>query len=316
MLQQQNSDVQAELNALRQKLCELEGKYGGSEERASHLWWPRRFRKFLIVTLPTLLLASGGLLYAQSTSDKDALFINEKGQVGIGKAPATDLDVKGSAAFGGQVSIGAGSGFDATGQNVSLGVKGPGDFGNVAIRPNESIWQLAIQGPGQGEQGNARIYVHGRDNLTLHKKDQGNLVLQQYYANVGIGTDKPKEKLDVNGNVHISGTVAAEHVKPAWVSGFIKDDNAKNHKTTIPHPLKRIPTQIMLYFTPATNDERWYPVSLSRFSHVYGNPVTTEVTKGAIVLNIFKGNNLFETWDAGSANWKEHKNGYWVVQLY
>jgi microcystin-dependent protein len=92
--QQPEGDLQAELAALRQRIGDLEAKHRDSLRCASRWWRPGFSRKFLLSALPLVaLLSAGGLLYAQSAGD--ALFIDTKGNVGVGtNAPKAQLDIQ------------------------------------------------------------------------------------------------------------------------------------------------------------------------------------------------------------------------------
>jgi hypothetical protein len=95
MAQQPDSDLRAELEALRQRLSTLEAEHRDFLRSAARSWRPGFFRKCLLGTLPVaVLLGAGGLLYGQGAGD--ALFIDPKGWIGIGtNAPKVTLDVVG-----------------------------------------------------------------------------------------------------------------------------------------------------------------------------------------------------------------------------
>jgi microcystin-dependent protein len=100
MSQQPDSDLQAELDALRQKLGNLEAKRRDSLPSASHLRRAGFPRKFLLGALAlAALLAAGGLLYGQGAGD--ALFIDPNGRVVIGG----DLDVTGRTGVGTDLNV-------------------------------------------------------------------------------------------------------------------------------------------------------------------------------------------------------------------
>jgi len=95
MAQQPDSDLQAELDALRQRLGKLEAAHQALLRSAGHSRRPGFFRKCLLGALPVMaLLGAGGLLYGQGAGD--ALFIDPKGWIGIGtNTPKATLDVAG-----------------------------------------------------------------------------------------------------------------------------------------------------------------------------------------------------------------------------
>ncbi|HEY7558579.1 MAG TPA: hypothetical protein VIH18_27630 [Candidatus Binatia bacterium] len=94
MTQQPHSDLQGELDALRQRFGELEAKHRGVLRDASRSRRPGFTRKSLLGALSVVcLLAAGGLLYGQGAGD--ALFIDQNGRVGIGtNAPKAQLDIQ------------------------------------------------------------------------------------------------------------------------------------------------------------------------------------------------------------------------------
>lgn len=100
MSQQPDSDLQAELDALRQKLGNLEDKQRDSLRSAARSRRAGFSRKFLLGALPlAALLAAGSLLYGQSAGD--ALFIDPNGRVVIGG----DLDVTGRTDVGTDLKV-------------------------------------------------------------------------------------------------------------------------------------------------------------------------------------------------------------------
>ena len=100
MSQQPDSELRAELDALRQKLGNLEAKHRDSLRSASCSRRAKFSRKFLLGALPlAVLLAAGGLLYGQGAGD--ALFIDPDGRVVIGG----DLDVMGRTGVGTDLNV-------------------------------------------------------------------------------------------------------------------------------------------------------------------------------------------------------------------
>jgi microcystin-dependent protein len=96
MTQQPHSDLQGELDDLRQRLGDLEAKHRGVLRDPSRSRLPEFTRKSLLGALSVVcLLAAGGLLYGQVGGD--ALFIDPNGNVGIGtNAPKQKLEVSGA----------------------------------------------------------------------------------------------------------------------------------------------------------------------------------------------------------------------------
>jgi hypothetical protein len=96
MAQQPDSDLQAELGVLRERLATLEAEHrellrGATRSRGTGI-----LRKCLLgALLVMVLLGAGGLLYGQGAGD--ALFIDPKGWIGIGtNTPKATLDVVGT----------------------------------------------------------------------------------------------------------------------------------------------------------------------------------------------------------------------------
>ena len=100
MSQQPDSDLQAELDALRQKLGNLEARHRESLRSATRSRRLGFSRKFLLGALSlAALLAAGGLLYGQGAGD--ALFIDPNGRIVIGG----DLDVMGRTGVGTDLKV-------------------------------------------------------------------------------------------------------------------------------------------------------------------------------------------------------------------
>jgi microcystin-dependent protein len=100
MTKRPHGEIQAELDALRQKLGRLEAKHQDSLPSASCARRIRFSRKFLFGALAlVVLLAVGGLLYGQGGGD--ALFIDPNGRVVIGG----DLHVAGRAGVGTDLKV-------------------------------------------------------------------------------------------------------------------------------------------------------------------------------------------------------------------
>jgi hypothetical protein len=137
---------------------------------------------------------------------------------------------------------------------------------------------------------------------------------------VGIGKAPDSTlALDVKGTVKASGGIL-----PAYDSGWIFDGKGgTDHEVPFNHKLGRLPTLVMLYFTPndSNNEPEFdkgkeaYPVPLATWDGVFGNPHTTAVTKSQIIIRIFGGNNLLrKTWRTNA--WTSYKTGWWRVIVF
>jgi hypothetical protein len=124
----------------------------------------------------------------------NAVFVDKDGRVGIGTTgPATKLHLVRS---------------DSA---VALRISSTGQFGNAAVLQVEQGgdgWNIGTGALDLGGQ-NALGFRPLRNNNT---RDETKMVITKD-GNVGIGTTIPKEKLDVQGNMAISGTVNGINVK-------------------------------------------------------------------------------------------------------
>jgi hypothetical protein len=95
MAEQPEGRLQAELDALRERLATLEAEHREFLRSVARSRRPGMLWKCLLGALPVLaLLGAGGLLYGQGAGD--ALFIDPKGWIGIGtNTPKATLDVAG-----------------------------------------------------------------------------------------------------------------------------------------------------------------------------------------------------------------------------
>ncbi|MFZ0794148.1 MAG: hypothetical protein WAM65_10275 [Candidatus Korobacteraceae bacterium] len=179
-------EMKAELQALRKKVEDLESKqaaYKGGTDRTVR----RRFPKRLVIASVSLaaMLVAGGLLWGQGAIQ--ALFIDEKGNVGIGTtSPTVRLDVAGGprAAF-----------YPGTKQPISLTARAlyvTGDLGQ--LNGVEFRHSNGTQGIGFGYDS---VYATG-DN-----KDQNLNLMPRGTGKVGIGKLDPGAMLDVKGDALI-----------------------------------------------------------------------------------------------------------------
>jgi len=100
MTEKSLSDLQGELDGLRQQLCDIRGKRRNSWRSVSRARQTGFFSKFLLGAFSlVILLTVGGLLYGQGAGD--ALFIDPNGRVVIGG----DLQVTGRTGVGTNVNV-------------------------------------------------------------------------------------------------------------------------------------------------------------------------------------------------------------------
>jgi hypothetical protein len=237
MVQQPDSDLQAELEGLRQRLGKLEAEHRELLRSAVHSRRPGFFRKCLLGALPVMaLLGAGGLLYGQGAGD--ALFIDPKGWIGIGtNTPKATLDVAGklnvseNATLAGSLTAGELSvtknanlsdttitGSLTTTGNVGIGGK-PSAVTKVDVMQDirsgthpSAVKGLYVTGDfdqaangvefrhSNGTQGIGFGYntiYAAGSNTTQHL----NLMPRGATGNVGIGTLDPQAKLDVAGTI-------------------------------------------------------------------------------------------------------------------
>jgi microcystin-dependent protein len=171
MTEQSRSDLQAELDALRQRIGNLEAEHRDHLRSVSRSRRPAFSRKFLLGALPVaVLLAAGGLLYGQGAGD--ALFIDPEGNVKIG----ANLDVKGK---------------------VGIGTAQP--HAPLEVMQTVSGISTGLQFGGQHTPNvTAGGVINSYDADGTYVRP---LTLQMNGGNVGIGTPRPNVKLEVNGRI-------------------------------------------------------------------------------------------------------------------
>lgn len=143
--------------------------------------------------------------FTAGTSLGNSQIFDNGTNVGIGTTtPNVKLEVNGSAIISGSVtSLGAGVG------TVIMG--GRGIFGgNVS-----AIWLAAANAPDgvnyalAGDWGNGDFYINRGGNLYFYQGAATAQMTITTAGNVGIGTTSPSAKLDVSGNVNVSGSITS-----------------------------------------------------------------------------------------------------------
>lgn len=220
MSQQPNSDLQAELDALRQKLGNLEAKHGDSLRSASRSRRAGFSRKFLLGALSlAALLTAGGLLYGQGAGD--ALFIDPNGNVGIGTTnpdnrltitatqQAQETDITQNVTNNG-LNIEA----DYVPENRLPGIVWSTNNNNPT-KPKAGIWISEHNTGSRLYVGTSNNYATGITNTAITVKEDGN---------VGIGTKGgPGAKLDVQSAARTGSHPTS--VNGLYVTGDFGPDN-------------------------------------------------------------------------------------------
>jgi hypothetical protein len=97
----------------------------------------------------------------------------------------------------------SGVGIGTTAPSSILEISGAGDDTNVIVMSQGGNYKNSIQNSHSGLASNARMSFFVHDSSTT----QANVMSLLGNGNVGIGTTSPTEKLDVVGNVTISGSL-------------------------------------------------------------------------------------------------------------
>jgi hypothetical protein len=203
MKEQPDSELYAELAALRQRLSHLEAEQEKGRRHTAYVQRPTFLRKCLLGPLPlALLVMGGGLLYAQG----DALFIDAKGNVGIGDLTPQGFQVvlpEKNKPANPKAGITLAGGLDG---NASIEVRNNGtgtpyiDFAQKIDSDYDA--RLRLIAPG-------KLAIEGADLSTG--------------GNVGIGTTTPLAKLDVAGTTRLGNGIAESWFpytdKNAYISG-------------------------------------------------------------------------------------------------
>lgn len=135
-------------------------------------------------------------------------------------------------------------------------------------------------------------------------------VVQDKYAN-------PKMRIASDGATTITGTLRVSGgLQPDFDSGWVADNNATNHKTTIAHNLGVFPSKVTIWFAANNNPTTVYPLKWFHLRTVSGGPVSIEYTRTAIILNVFNGQPLFGVWNGTTTAWTSYTNGFWRVKVW
>jgi len=158
---------------------------------------------------------SANALDSPDGSRPNAVFVDNAGHVGIGTTqPTEDLELSSTGATGIKIT--------STAANTKLNFAPGGSFGDIFLTTVDGKDTKALRLGGGGDVQTIRgavLELRGNENdgetnagdAILSAGDGGRLLLSN--GNVGIGTAIPKEKLDVQGNMAISGTVNGIDVK-------------------------------------------------------------------------------------------------------
>jgi hypothetical protein len=186
------NELKAELQALRKKLEDLETKQAGFKSGTDRTVRRRLPRRLIIASISlALLLVGSGLLWSDEAIK--ALFIDPKGNVGIGTIqPSQKLDVTGTT-----VTDGIALSRDND-HRYAIFFANQGDFNHALYNDISNI-------DGEGKKDEIKWNsINGFDFRVGQRGGKSGLLIQDN-GNIGIGTtDAPKAKLDVNGTLNVT----------------------------------------------------------------------------------------------------------------
>ena len=254
-----NDQWEREWAALRAELAELRAAIqtqrpsdGGGRRGASDR--NRRRKRMVLVALPIVaMLATGGVLFGQGAIQ--ALFIDQKGQVGIGTTtPAMILDVKEDSIIGTSATNETQHSVKNQKRKVSFGYQLPGTSEFVGMRA------LVAASPNHKDGNTADISFDTWEYTTAYSRE---VMRINGTGNVGIGKSNPQAKLDVDGdikatsmhvggNVQIDGTITHRGIAgiaPIWDSGWVADQpfEGDTNKAQFQHGLGAMPALYKIY---------------------------------------------------------------------
>jgi len=188
-----------------------------------------------LVLLAAFIVLSGSLLYGQAAVD--ALFIGEKGNVGIGtrepkaeldvngKVKVQELEVNGATTLGKTLTV-AGNLEVAQNQAIKIGNAYLSSGGNYVHLANNEWYD---GNKWHGTEPGARIQLD-RQRISFHRHDGKGAHTESMTitenGNLGIGTTNPSSKLDVAGDINVNGNRISNY------KGFPKADFEKKEKTS------------------------------------------------------------------------------------
>jgi hypothetical protein len=158
----------------------------------------------------------GNSLNSSHNSNTIGNIFTTSGNVGIGNnSPNYTLDVNGFERVNGSLFVGHTSGND----NIALGIEGP----------NASGYRLGFvkksgNAPAIAMSNNANIsfqVANSQDITAVYSNTYTTLMVLTTQGNLGIGSNSPSEKLDVNGNINVNGN------SKVFIQGGLNDGDAR-----------------------------------------------------------------------------------------
>jgi hypothetical protein len=98
-------------------------------------------------------------------------------------------------------------------------------------------------------------------------------------------------------------------------TGWIPVSNQASHTITVVHPLGAVPRLFSIYFSPNADGSFAMPLTWSFFvsNANSGNPVSSGVTSGEFLLEIWSGTALHAYWNASTGQWTSQDKGYFRI---
>ena len=171
--------------------------------------------------------------------------------------------------------------------NVGIGASNPGAKLHIISQNTDANGSTLILGP--TNQSNLRLGYH-QDYTWVQSHGIKPLVINPLLSNVGIGTTNPTAKLDVAGDLNVSGQLKINNQKPiiikkyhsitdtreteysvsdysAVIAGFISHDGDINESGKMDHPIR-----LYMY----QNGDKWY-INADIASHNHSETWDVEV---------------------------------------